>query len=117
MRLPSIFRIPSHQRFKIQPRYYDPVKEELDQRIARIKREIQSKKNPSLTDDFETSIRGAFTSRRNVRKKSASVSFIQSLIVVILIGFFWGFYEFGNKAFYLLLLMIPVYMLIRRKIV
>ena len=30
MKLPTIFRTASHQRFAIKPRYYDPIKEEIE---------------------------------------------------------------------------------------
>ena len=42
MKFPSIFRTASPSRFDIKPRYYDPVKEELDQRESRIKKQLEA---------------------------------------------------------------------------
>ena len=41
MKLPSIFKTASHQRFSIKPRYYDPIKEEIEERTSRIKKELE----------------------------------------------------------------------------
>ncbi|MGB3546234.1 MAG: hypothetical protein WBA17_04630 [Saprospiraceae bacterium] len=37
MALFSVFRLPSHQRFSYKPRYWDPKKEELDERLDRLR--------------------------------------------------------------------------------
>ncbi len=37
MALLKFFRVPKHQRYKYIPRYWDPKKEELEERIKRIK--------------------------------------------------------------------------------
>lgn len=39
MKLPSLVKIPKYKRFEFRPRYYDPVKEELEERVEKIKRE------------------------------------------------------------------------------
>ena len=49
MKIPSIVKIPSHKRFDFQPRHYDPVKEELQERVERIKREHEAKNNPNIS--------------------------------------------------------------------
>ena len=40
MRFPSLFRTPRHQKFHIEPRYYDPIKEEIAERTERIRKEM-----------------------------------------------------------------------------
>ena len=40
MKLPSLTRLPKNRRFNFQPRYYDPIKEEIEERTSRIKKEI-----------------------------------------------------------------------------
>ena len=117
MKLPSIFRTPRHQRFHIEPRYYDPIKEEMEQRIARIKSEIRAGNGESLSDGYQGSLRGAFTSKRGVRGKKTHTTFLQTLIFVLLVGFFWAYYEFGNAAFYGFILLLPVYWIVRRKLI
>ena len=49
MKIPSIVRIPKYKRFDFQPRYYDPVKEELQERVDKIKREHEAKNNPNIS--------------------------------------------------------------------
>ena len=41
MKFPSIFRVNSPMRFDIKPRYYDPVKEEIEQRTSKIKKDLE----------------------------------------------------------------------------
>lgn len=38
----SIFKRPKNQQFKYQPRFYDPVKEEIEQRVGRYKTDGQN---------------------------------------------------------------------------
>jgi len=49
MKLPSISKIPKFKRFDYQPRYYDPAKEELQERVERITREHEAKNNPNIS--------------------------------------------------------------------
>ena len=42
MKIPSLFHSKSPNRFEIKPRYWDPVKEEIEQRTAFIKRELEA---------------------------------------------------------------------------
>lgn len=39
MKLPSLVKIPRNKRFEFRPRYYDPIKEELLERVEKIKRQ------------------------------------------------------------------------------
>ena len=49
MKVPSIVKIPKYKKFDFQPRYYDPVKEELQERVERIKRQHDPKNNPNIS--------------------------------------------------------------------
>ncbi|MCG8476366.1 MAG: hypothetical protein MI784_12940 [Cytophagales bacterium] len=44
MRLPSFIKLPRHSRFEIEPRHYDPIKEEIEERTEKIKRELELRK-------------------------------------------------------------------------
>ena len=107
MKIPSLTRLPNHQRFHFEPRYYDPVKEDIAERTSRIKQEI------SQVGGLESAARGlegAFA-RRTRRTKSASV--LQFVIVAVLCIVTFGYIYFGNAALYALMLAAPLYFLIR----
>ena len=42
MRLPSFIKLPNNRKFKFSARHYDPIKDDLDQRISKSK---HTKKN------------------------------------------------------------------------
>ena len=44
-------------RFDVKPRYYDPVKEEIEQRTAKIKRELQAEGKLPMEDEDEETLR------------------------------------------------------------
>lgn len=104
MRFPSLFRLPKHQRFHIEPRYYDPVKMEIKERTERIKQAMKRK----ITEDYKP------TQIHFKRKARASpvASMLQLLIALILGMMVVGWLEFGNRIFYFLFwLVIPTYLL------
>lgn len=105
MKLPSIIKTPRHQRFHIEPRYYDPVKEEIEQRTAQIKRELELDSGRNNTDRARsattTRLRGAFASKR---KKAKGINIMQAVIVLLLTGGIVGYMYYGNIALYIFLL-------------
>ncbi|WP_291778782.1 hypothetical protein [Cecembia sp.] len=115
MKFPQIFRTTQPMRFDIKPRYYDPVKEEIQQRTSRIKKELQSEGKLPLEgdnlDDYNgydgSSIRGAFTAGSQIkgRKSSAlnSAGMLRLVIFVLLIGSLFGYIYYGPEAIYLIL--------------
>ncbi|XOV92850.1 MAG: hypothetical protein ACFHWX_21950 [Bacteroidota bacterium] len=105
MRFPSLFRLPSSQRFHIQPRYYDPVKEEIKERTERIKREIESGER---SDYFPGRI--SFD-RKN--RTTPNASFLQLVIAAILGSLLIGWFYYGNDVFYVLWLTVPIYIYFR----
>lgn len=108
MRFPSLFRLPKHQQFRIQPRYYDPVKEEIKERTERIKEEMEGKE----TNDYRSS-------KINFKRKTKSApmtSMLQLGIAALLGVMVLGWLQFGNEVFYYLLwVAVPVYLLYRLK--
>lgn len=104
MKIPSFVRLPNYKRFGFEPRYYDPIKEEIAERTARIKREMNGEA-------------GDYVPSRIVfeRKQTAgnNASFLQLIIAAGLGGITVGWLYFGNSIFYALWLLVPVYLYFR----
>ncbi|MFD2035655.1 hypothetical protein ACFSKL_12700 [Belliella marina] len=104
MKFPSIFRTAKPMGFEIKPRYYDPVREEIEQRTERIKRNLQAegliKSDEKMTDefmqDYGSTIRGAFTQGGPIGKRKSSplesAGLIRLIIFVLLVGVVFGYY-------------------------
>ncbi|MGY6744383.1 MAG: hypothetical protein ACXIUQ_16705 [Cecembia sp.] len=115
MKFPQIFRTTQPMRFDIKPRYYDPVKEEIQQRTARIKKELQAEgRLPDDGDGAEgysnysgSSLRGAFTSGSQIKGRHSSAmnsaGMIRLVIFVLLIGSLFGYIYYGPEAIYTIL--------------
>lgn len=108
MKFPSLFRTPKPQRFHVTPRYYDPVKEDIELRTSRIKGEI-SRENKS---DYRSNIVGAFTRKSQERQKT---SLIQLGLITVFLTISFGYLYYGNDVFYLFLIFIPFYLYFRLK--
>ncbi len=108
MRFPSLFRLPKHQQFRIQPRYYDPVKEEIKERTERIKEQMEGQE----TGNYQPS-------KINFKRKTKSAPFtsmIQLAIAALLGLMVIGWLQFGNEVFtYALWIIVPIYLLYRLK--
>ncbi len=112
MKFPSIFKTARPMSFDIKPRYYDPVKEEINQRTERIKRELQAdgkiNSDEEITDafrrDYGSSIRGAFAQGGPIKGRQSSVlnsaGLIRLFIFVLLIGGMMGYIYFGAIVLY-----------------
>lgn len=106
MRFPSLFRLPRHQQFRIQPRYYDPVKEEIKERTKRIEDEMNGKKR----GDYQSS---KINFKRKI-KPAPSASLLQLGIAAFLVLMVFGWLQFGGDFFYYLLwVIVPVYLIYR----
>ena len=118
MKFPSIFRTASPNRFDIKPRYYDPVKEELEQRTSRIKKELEAEGKLGDLDEadrlrhYETGIRGAFSQHQGIRPRGnsvlASTAMLRTLIFLILVGGLAGYIYFGPVIFEYLLYIVLI---------
>lgn len=114
MRFLSILRIAKHQRFHIEPRHYDEVKEDIEQRTSRIKRELKLERRQGVAGSVEHSrINGAFA--KSSRRESSRTSYLRFFIIVYLFGGFVGYLYLGNTVLYLMLLVVPVYYYLRWK--
>jgi hypothetical protein len=120
MRFLSILRIAKHQRFNIEPRYYDEVKEDIEQRTSRIKRELtleRKERREGVAGSIEHSrINGAFSNRSRI--EAGQTGFLRFAIIVYLFGGFVGYLYLGNVVLYGMLSIIPVYYFLRwRKLI
>ena len=106
MKFPSLFRTPTPKRFHFEPRYYDPIKEDIARRTARIKQELTSDKN----NNYRANISSAFARKSRQSNKSGLIQF--SLIAGMFCTFF-GYLYYGNIALYLMLAVLGVYLLYR----
>lgn len=106
MKFPSIFRTSTNQRFDIKPRYYDPVKEEIEERTSRIKRELQEEglisesQNPT---GYGANIRGSFASYRSIKPRQNSVfnstAIIRTLLFLGMVTAAFGYIYIGPEIF------------------
>jgi hypothetical protein len=92
MKLPSIFRTASHTRFEIKPRYYDPIKEEIEERTSRIRQELEQEGKLERSGEpvdgeyrrgLGSGIRGAFA-QRGVKTKETSMFSASGMIRTVL---------------------------------
>jgi len=105
MKLPSLLSRPKYKRFEYQPRYYDPIKEDIKRRAQSAERIVPG-----------SDISGAFRRRTGSTRK---VFNLQLLIVVFLIcDFFIYFYSDNNYLFIIAIILqvIFIYLIIKKKI-
>ena len=114
MKFPRVSRVPSHRRFHIEPRYYDPVKEEIEQRTAQIKEEMeQERRRGGSAHSLRTSFRDA---RERREAETVRSNMMLGVLLAGMVGFVFTYLEYGNYAFLLLLVIIPAYLFIKSRI-
>ena len=103
MRFPSLLNTPSNRRFSIQPRYYDPVKEDIEIRTDRIKRTFHLKKMEEAGEnpEHESRIQGSFG--RNAYYKQHGTGILRFIILVLLAATAVGYFYVGNIALYIVM--------------
>lgn len=110
MKLPSFVKTPRNRQFQIEPRYYDPVKEEIQARTERIRRELNGDQQ-----NAGQSYRPINISFERRAQKAPNASLMQMGIAAILgIGIVSWLY-LGNDILYALWLAVPVYLYFRFK--
>ena len=112
IKFPTLFgRTPKHQKFSFEPRFYDPVKDEMKERENRIRQELENEKEKKV-DGYQTRIKGSFHSARKRSSASSSdlqASLIRIGILLFLVVFMVAFLQWGSAALYGFLLFIPFY--------
>lgn len=88
----KFFHLPSHRRFNIPYRYYDPEKEEMQDREDRIKKELGIYEKKEFDKNYRANIRGQFrrglgsTSKTAAEARSRSNTRLITLIIVLSIA-------------------------------
>lgn len=113
MKLPSFFRTPRYQRFHIEPRYYDPVKEEIDKRTEAIRRELGTGNDELDRPGYGSRIAGSFRTRKSASTGSATIT--QLVIMVLLVAVIFGYLYVGNMALYIFALLSSVLIYLKMK--
>lgn len=121
MKFAGLFtKTPTHKRFNYTPRHYDPREEELREREEKIKREIEAglrKDNDEELELHRSRIKGSFqhSRKRSVQKEGPSAAILRTLITLFIVIELWAYLQFGNKALYGLLLVVPFYLFLKLK--
>ncbi|MCK4748440.1 MAG: hypothetical protein KAT15_15420 [Bacteroidales bacterium] len=92
MGIPRFIKIPGHKRFEYSPRYWDPEKEEREDRIRQIKHEmgIEIPSDPNRT----TIKRGSFRQAHRKTKIRATRGTNIRLVIILAILFFLAYLIF-----------------------
>ncbi|MFZ1808108.1 MAG: hypothetical protein WAU36_12840 [Cyclobacteriaceae bacterium] len=120
MKFLSVFsKAPTHQRFNYTPRYYDPKKEEMKEREARIRRELKLEREEGTEmGDYRSRIPGSFHAARKRSKQSGKTlgaSLLRFGIVLFLVLFIIAYIQWGQVAFYGFALFVPFYLYMKFK--
>ena len=108
MKFPSLTRMPNYKRFNYEPRYYDPVKEDIKNRTERIRGAMAEESKAA----YRENIRNAFNQRQ---RRQARGSMMQYLLIIIFLGTFAGWFYFGNAALYIFAVIFPLYIYLRTR--
>jgi hypothetical protein len=112
MKFPSLFRTASPMRYDIKPRYYDPVKEEIEQRTSRIKKELENEGLIKPGDDqnlgsYGAGIRGSFSQYKGIKQRDTSMfnstAMIRTLLFLAMVSMAFGYIYIGPDIFIYLL--------------
>ena len=83
MKLPTLTRLPNYKRFTFEPRYYDPIKEEIEVKERSARRMLSGKQSPEATAEqmemMKERISGSFKRKAAEGKRSFM---IQAVIAV-----------------------------------
>ncbi len=95
MRLPSFIKLPSNRKFKFSARHYDPLKDDLEQRVSKSKNTRKKYFNRNRSDGVSTS------------KLQLAIALILSFLI-------FGWLYFGNKIF-IFIMLIPLWLFLKNK--
>jgi len=92
MGIPRFIKLPSHKRFEYSPRYWDPEKEDREERIRQIKQEmgIDVPSDPGRT----TIRRGSFRQARQQAKVRATRGSNIRLVIILAVLLFLAYLIF-----------------------
>ncbi|MCC5929469.1 MAG: hypothetical protein JJU28_09510 [Cyclobacteriaceae bacterium] len=108
MRIPTLTRLPTNKRFNLQPRYYDPVKEDIKERTERIRGDLLDK----TAKNYKNNIALAYGERRRKEKRLGTMQF---LLIVLMMGTFVAWLYYGDIALYVFAVLFPAYIYLRTR--
>lgn len=108
MKIPSLSRLPKYKSFNFEPRYYDPIKEDIKNRTERIKGELKVTSQQS----HHAHLKAAFNKR--IRREKSS-DFMQLVLILIFLGAFFGWLFLGNVVLYAFIVIFPLYIFLRTR--
>lgn len=119
MKFLSVFtKTPTHQRFNYIPRYYDPKKEEMEEREARIRRELKLDAENEGSGGYRSRISGSFHAARKRSKQSGgslNATLLRLGIILFLVLFIIAYIQWGQVAFYGFAFFVPFYIYLKMK--
>ncbi len=96
MKFPSLVKLPKNKKFNVKPRHYDPIKDDIEQRVSKIKNE---KKKKLFINKFDN------PTEFEILKPGNLQLFLFLLLLLVFIG--WLYY--GNIIFILLVIIPLIY--------
>ena len=116
MKFPSLVKLPKYNKFNFEPRYFDPVKEEIEARTARIKQEMDAQQSAGLNAHdrarFKSEMEQVFKRRAAEDRKSG---IMQVLFILLFFSISVGYLFYGNNVLYAAIILIPAYILYRKR--
>lgn len=108
----GFFKTSTHQRFHIEPRYYDPVKEDIANRTARIKRELGMKEEEDMDIGYKSQISGSFRKhmKHTPEQADTQAATLRLVILGMLVLMVGGFVYDITELLFLPLLYVPFYL-------
>ena len=96
MKFPSLVKLPKNKKFNVKPRHYDPIKDDIEQRVSKIKNEKKKKLSINKFDN---------PTELEILKPGNLQLLLFLLLSLVLIG--WLYY--GNIIFILLVIIPLIY--------
>lgn len=112
MKFPSFIKTTKYSKFNFEPRYYDPVKEEIEGKLKAARLKYQNGSDNNGSEAYSSSISSAFSKRE---KRTNQTSILQLIIAAALMSTVVGWIFFGNDILYVFLVLSPLYFYFRIK--
>lgn len=114
MKIPSLVKLPKYSKFNFEPRYYDPVKEDIENRTQMIRAELEAHEriSPDERARFSSEMEQTYSRRAAQDQKS---TIMQVVFIFLFIGLFAGYLFYGNYVLYAAFIILPMYILYRKR--
>ena len=93
-----LFKLPRHRSYNYKPRYYDPIKEEIEQGIH--KKQIEQEEEKKLSFEKRISFKARFDDRKYAERKEDRIRlYIRTFTFILLMLVVYLLFEFTGKYF------------------